>query len=412
LDFYELIFYFAAGLGFLVAFNLGANDVANSMASAVGAKAITMRQAITIAAVLNFIGAVFLGSRVTATISSGIVDPASISDPHALTLGLCSALLAAVFWVLFSTMVSLPVSSTHSVVGAMLGFGLVAAGPGSVHWATLITIALSWVVSPFIAAAISFGLYKLILRTIQTGPGQMKQLMHWAPIWLAVIAGVVAYSFLYHTNIGEELALSGPAALGASLAIALLVWLAGRAMRNHLPKLKHEHPDPVEERFRRLQVFTSCFVALAHGSNDVANALGPVVAIYALAKHHDLLSSVEIPWPILMIGGLGIAAGISLLGHRVIKTVGEGITKLDNRRGFSADLATATTIMAASDLGLPVSSTTAAVGAVTGVGLARGRARIDLSILRRIFLYWVLTVPISALSCMLIYWLLKIVFPQ
>jgi PiT family inorganic phosphate transporter len=181
-------------------------------------------------------------------------------------------------------------------------------------------------------------------------------------------------------------------------------------MRNHLPTLKNEHPDPVEERFRRLQVFTSCYVSLAHGSNDVANALGPVVAIYTLAQHHDLVSTTQIPWPILIIGGLGLAAGITLLGHRVMKTVGESITKLDNRRGFSADLATATTIMAASDLGLPVSSTTAAVGAVTGVGLARGRAHIDLAVLRRIFLYWVLTVPVSALTCMLIYWFLRALF--
>lgn len=410
MDFFELSFYFAAGLGFLVAFNLGANDVANSMASAVGAKAITIRQAVSIAAALNFVGAVFLGSRVTATISSDIVDPAAVGDPQALTLGLCAALLAAVFWVLFSTLASLPVSSTHSVVGAMMGFGLVTAGPAAVHWPTLITIVLSWIVSPFIAAAISFGIYKLIRRTIQAGPDQMKQLTRWIPIWLAVIAGVVAYSFLFHTNIGQELDLSGPAASGASLAVALTVWIAGRALRNRLPKPKEESADPVEERFRRLQVLTSCYVALAHGSNDVANALGPVVAIYTLAKHHQLVSSADIPWPILLLGGLGIAAGILLLGHKVMKTVGEGITKLDNRRGFSVDLATATTIMAASDMGLPVSSTTAAVGAVTGVGLARGVSHIDVSVLRRIFLYWVLTVPVSAFSCMLIYWLLRGLF--
>ncbi len=334
------------------------------------------------------------------------MDPAAVGSPQALTLGLCAALLAAVFWVFFATLASLPVSSTHSVVGAMLGFGLVTSGTAAVHWPTLITIVLSWIVSPFMAAAISFGIYKLIRHTIQAGPNQMKQLMHWAPIWLGVIAGIVVYSFLFHTNIGQELAISGP----ASLAIALAVWVSSRAMRNHLPILRHENPDPLEERFSRLQVFTSCYVSLAHGSNDVANALGPVVAIYTLAKHHDLVSSADIPWPILIIGGLGIATGIMLLGQKVMKTIGEGITKLDNQRGFAADLATATTIMAASDLSLPVSSTTAAVGAVTGVGLARGMAHIDTSVLRRIFLYRVLTVPVSAFSCMVIYWVLRAVF--
>ena len=400
MDIYDIFFYMSLGAGFLMAFNLGANDVANSMASAVGARAITVRQAVFIASILNFVGAVFLGSHVTATISKGIINPAAINDPKLVMVGMFAALLAAGVWVLVATLTSLPVSSTHSIVGAITGFGLVAGGPQVVNWLKMGGIVMSWVISPFLAAGIAFFIFSHIRKYIQ-------QAEKWAPIWVAVTLSMISLSFLYKTPVGKSLHLHWAVSLAIAAAFSVLAWLLGKMFVNRIAIDEEEGAEGVEKVFRKLQVGTSCYVALSQGANDVANAIGPVAAIYLIAKEHVLLEKADVPLSMLILGGFGIAVGISLLGHKVMATVGEKITTLTNTRGFAVDIGAASTVLIASNLGLPVSTTHAAVGGVVGVGLARGFSAVDFRVLLKIVAYWVATVPIAALTSIIFFVLLK-----
>lgn len=407
MDIYDLFLYMSLGAGFLMAFNLGANDVANSMASAVGARAITIKQAVFIAGILNFVGAVFLGSHVTATISKGIINPEAITDPKLLMIGMFAALLAAALWVLVATLTSLPVSSTHSIVGAIMGFGLIAGGPDVVNWLKMGGIVLSWIISPFFAALIAFFIFSHIRKYILFKRDFIHQAKKWAPIWVAVTLSMISLSFLYKTPAGKSLELHWIEALGVAGLLSFLAWLAARFFAAKIVLNEEEGAEGVERLFRRMQVGTSCYVALSQGANDVANAIGPVAAIYLIAKEHVLLAKADVPWPMLVLGGLGIAVGIALLGHKVMATVGQKITTLTNTRGFAVDFGAASTVLVASNLGLPVSTTHAAVGGVVGVGLARGFHAVDFRVLLRIVAYWVATVPIAALTSIVIFVLLK-----
>ncbi|BDQ33808.1 inorganic phosphate transporter [Pseudodesulfovibrio portus] len=407
MDIYDLFLYMSLGAGFLMAFNLGANDVANSMASAVGARAITIRQAVFIAGILNFVGAVFLGSHVTATISKGIINPEAITDPKIIMIGMFAALLAAALWVLVATLTSLPVSSTHSIVGAITGFGLIAGGPNVVNWLKMGGIVLSWVISPFFAAAIAYFIFTHIRKYILFKRDFIHQAKKWAPIWVAITLAMISLSFLYKTPAGKSLHLHWVASLGVAAFLSFLAWLVARYFAAKIILDEEEGAEGVERIFRKMQVGTSCYVALSQGANDVANAIGPVAAIYLIAKEHVLLSKAEVPWPMLVLGGVGIAVGIGLLGHKVMATVGQKITTLTNTRGFAVDFGAASTVLVASNLGLPVSTTHAAVGGVVGVGLARGFHAVDFRVLLRIVAYWVATVPIAALTSIVIFVLLK-----
>lgn len=409
MDFYDLFFYLSMAAGLLMAFGLGANDVANSMASAVGARAISVRQAVYIAGILNFVGAVFLGSQVTATISKGIIDPSTITDPQVLTLGMFSALLAAGLWVVVATLTSLPVSSTHSIVGAILGFGFLVGGPDTVNWLKMGGIVMSWIISPFFAATIGFLIFSHIRKTIFVSHDFIRQAMKWGAIWMSLTCGLIVVSFFYKTPFGDKLDLSLPAIMVVCVAVMLAAWALSRM------GLRKLVPDPavgaegVEQVFRKMQIFTSCYVALSQGANDVANAIGPVAAVYVLAKTGMLAAKADVPLFMLVLGGGGIALGIGLLGHKVMATVGEKITTLTNTRGFAVDMGAATTVLVASNLGLPVSTTHAAVGAVTGVGLARGFKAVDFGVLLKIVAYWVLTVPVAAFTSVVIYRLLDLI---
>ncbi|WP_147820078.1 inorganic phosphate transporter [Salidesulfovibrio onnuriiensis] len=406
MDLYDLFFYMSLFAGFMMAFNLGANDVANSMASAVGAKAITVRQAVLIAGVLNFAGAVFLGSHVTATVSKGIIDPSRI-DATVMMIGMFSALLAAGVWVLIATLTSLPVSSTHSIVGAITGFGISAGGMDVVNWLKMGGIVMSWVISPFFAAIIGFVVFSHIRRFILYKKHFIEQARRWAPFWVAVTAILISLSFLYKTPIGKSLALPWPVSIGIAVALSAVVFLLARMWVNRIVVNVEEGAEGVEMVFRKMQVGTSCYVALSQGANDVANAIGPVAAIYLIAKEHQLLAKAEVPLVMLVLGGLGIAVGIAVLGHKVMATVGQKLTTLTNTRGFAVDFGAASTVLVASNLGLPVSTTHAAVGAVVGVGIARGFGAVDFRVLGKIVFYWVLTVPIAAFTSILIFELLK-----
>jgi len=394
--------------GFYMAWNIGANDVANSMASAVGAKAITIRQAVFIAGILNLLGATFIGSHVTNTIRKGIVSTEILGDPHIALIGALSALLAAALWVSFATWKSLPVSTTHSIVGAMIGFGVMAGGFGVINWGKLGAVVLSWIVSPLFALVISFLLFKAIVRVIMVHQDAVARAMRLSPLFIGMALFVVVLSFLFKTPLGKKLAIGTPLALLLAFAAAVIFGMAARKIL--LKLIDPESESGVEEIFRRIQIGTSCYVALAQGANDVANAIGPLAVIYFLVKTGKIGGEVPVPVFLLLFGGVGIACGIAMAGYRVMETLGTKITTLTNTRGFSVDFAAATTVLVASKLGLPVSTTHAAVGGVIGVGLAGGIEAVNLAIVLRIILYWILTVPAAALTSVILFMLLQLVF--
>jgi PiT family inorganic phosphate transporter len=395
--------------GFYMAWNIGANDVANSMASAVGAKAITIRQAIFIAGILNVVGAVFIGSHVTDTIRKGIVATTVMSDPHLAMLGALSALLAAALWVSFATWRSLPVSTTHSIVGAMIGFGIVAGGFSVIQWGKLGAVVLSWVISPVFSLMIGYTTFKVIVNLILSKKDPFQQALRLSPWFIGLAVFVVVLSFLFKTPLGSSLSIETPSALLIALASSGLLGYAGKRLLIHFLSGLGQNGGE-EEVFRRIQIGTSCYVALAQGANDVANAIGPLAVIYFLVKTGGVGAKVPVPTFLLLFGGVGIACGIGMAGHRVMETIGSKITTLTNTRGFSVDFAAATTVLIASKLGLPVSTTHAAVGGVMGVGLARGLEAVNFRIIFQIIIYWVLTVPAAALTSIVIFKVLEYFF--
>lgn len=380
--------------------------MANSMASAVGAKAITLKQAILIAGILNVLGATFIGSHVTDTIRKGIVATHILADPRLIIIGALSALLAASLWVSFATWKSLPVSTTHSIVGAMVGFGIMAGGTSVINWAKLSGVVLSWVISPLFSMIISFTMLKFIIRYIVSVKNPFTQALKLAPFFIGMTSFVVFLSFLFKTPLGQNLAMKNHTALSISLVASIFSGFLGTLLIKRFVKPVNNQKG-AEEIFRKIQIGTSCYVALAQGANDVANAIGPLAVIFFLVKTGTVAETIPVPTFLLLYGGIGIACGISMAGYRVMETLGTKITTLTNTRGFSVDFAAATTVLIASKLGLPVSTTHAAVGGVLGVGLARGIEAVNFGIVLKIMLYWVLTVPASAITSMIIFWVLK-----
>ena len=393
--------------GFYMAWNIGANDVANSMASAVGAKAITIRQAIFIAGILNVVGAVFIGSHVTNTIRKGIVSTEILSDPHVALIGALSALLAAALWVSFATWKSLPVSTTHSIVGAMIGFGIMAGGFSVINWAKLAAVVMSWVISPVFSLVISYLIFKTIVKLILVKKNAFIRSLSLSPVFIGMTAFVVVLSFLFKTPLGKTLSIDTWTALLVALVIGGLVGYAGKGLLRRFTR--PDDDDSTEQVFRKIQIGTSCYVALAQGANDVANAIGPLAVIYFLVKSGNVGAKVPVPAWLLLFGGVGIACGIGMAGHRVMETIGTKITTLTNTRGFAVDFAAASTVLLASKLGLPVSTTHAAVGGVIGVGLAGGIEAVNFGVVFQIMLYWFLTVPAAAVTSMIIFKILQVV---
>ena len=389
--------------GFYMAWNIGANDVANSMASAVGAKAITLRQAIFIAGFLNIIGAMFLGSHVTNTIRKGIVSTDILADPNMALIGALSALLAAALWVSFATWKSLPVSTTHSIVGAMIGFGIMAGGVDVINWVKLGAVVASWIISPFLSMIIAYLMFKFIVNVVYTNKNPSVISLWLSPLFIGLALFVVALSFLFKTPLGKTLSVSIPTALFYAVIIATVGGFIGKSLISRFG-MKHEG-DETETIFRKIQIGTSCYVALAQGANDVANAIGPLALIYYIVNTGSVTGINKVPVPLFLLGfgGIGIAAGVGMAGRRVIETVGTKITNLNNTRGFAVDFAAATTVMAASKMGLPVSTTHAAVGGVIGVGVARGFEAVNFTVIYKIVLYWILTVPAAALTSMVLF---------
>jgi PiT family inorganic phosphate transporter len=393
--------------GFYMAWNIGANDVANSMASAVGAKAITIRQAVFIAGILNIVGAIFIGSHVTNTIRKGIVSTEILADPHLALIGALAALLAAALWVSFATWKSLPVSTTHSIVGAMIGFGIMAGGFGVIQWGKLLAVVLSWLISPVFSLVVAFVMFKFIVKVIISRRNSFLRALKLSPLMIGMAIFIVVLSFLFKTPLGKTLSLDMPTAVLIAFLIAASVGFLGKKLLTRF--IKNDGGRGVEEIFRRIQIGTSCYVALAQGANDVANAIGPLAVIYFLVKTGSVGAKVPVPSFLLMFGGVGIACGISMAGYRVMDTIGKKITTLTNTRGFAVDFAAATTVLVASKLGLPVSTTHAAVGGVLGVGFAGGIEAVNFAVVFRIILYWVLTVPAAAVTSMVIFKILQLI---
>ena len=393
-----------------MAWNIGANDVANSMAPAVGAKAITIRQAVFISGILNIVGATFIGSHVTNTIRNGIVSTEVMSDPNVVLAGALAAMLAAALWVSFATWRSLPVSTTHSIVGAMIGFGITAGGFSAIKWEKLGAIVLSWIISPVFSLIIGFFMFKVIIKVILSRDAVFKQSIRTSPYFIGITIFVVVLSFVFKTPLGKKLTISTPMALIAAFFFAAAFGYLGKTLLKKFLSQKEENTNGAEEVFRRIQIGTACYIALAQGANDVANAIGPLAVIYFLVQTGTVGAQVPVPIFLLLFGGVGIALGIGMAGKRVMTTIGTKITTLTNTRGFAVSFSAATTVLVASKLGLPVSTTHAAVGGVMGVGLARGIDAVNFRIIFQIMIYWVLTVPASAITSMIVYKIIRIFY--
>jgi PiT family inorganic phosphate transporter len=396
----------ASAIAFYMAWSIGANDVANSMATAVGAKAITFKQAVLIAGVLNFIGAVFVGSHVTDTVRKGIVDPIGINN-QLLLLGFIASLLAAAIWVTLSTWKEMPISTTHSIIGALMGFGLVAGGTQVVMWNKVGSVVASWVLSPVVGCILAFIVFKIIVKTIfaKERPVQAAKIV--GPIIFGFTAFLIISSLFLKTAISDNYNISSIQGIYIAFFVAIVVVILGLFFFRKIKEKGPEDYSTVENIFRKLQVGTSCYVAFAHGANDVANAIGPIASIIPLAQGLSIGDQVTVPTWILALGGAGIAFGCMTWGRRVMRTVGKRITNLTNTRGFSVDFGAATTVLIASKMGLPISTSHTVVGAVIGVGLARGLEAIDLSVIRKIVISWLITLPVAAGTSIVIFLLLR-----
>jgi PiT family inorganic phosphate transporter len=406
----------AAVFGLFMAWGIGANDVANAMATSVGSKALTIRQAILVAAIFEFLGAVLAGGAVTSTIRQGIVDADLLSGtPELLIYGMLSSLLAAGTWLLIASKNGWPVSTTHSIVGAIVGFAAVGIGLDAVKWSQVGTIILSWVVSPLTAGFIAFLIYESVQRLILRQDDPLEKARRYVPIYIFLAAFTITLVTLLKglSHVGMEISLTRSylLAVGIAATIAVVGAFAIRRIKPDKKLDKKQHFYTVERVFAVLMVVTACSMAFAHGSNDVANAIGPLAAVISVAQSGIVGSKSAIPPWVLMLGGAGIVVGLATYGRHVIATVGQKITQLTPSRGFAAELAAATTIVIASGTGLPISTTHTLVGAVLGVGLARGIDAIDLRVVGRVMLSWVVTIPVGAGLAILFFFIFKSVLP-
>ncbi|MDJ0933779.1 MAG: inorganic phosphate transporter [Kiloniellales bacterium] len=402
--------------GLYMTWGIGANDVANVMGTSVGSGAITVTTAIIIAGIFEFAGAALAGGHVTATIRKGIIDPTPIvNTPEVLIFGMLAALLAAAVWLMIASSRGWPVSTTHSIVGAVVGFAIAGIGLDAVKWDKIGQIVASWVVSPVLGGTIAFILMISIRRLILNTDNPFQSAKRWGPIYVFLVGFVIALVTLFKGLKHLKLDLSIPMSFLAATVIGLIVAAIGWALISRVKvdetADQEYHFASVEKVFVPMMLFTACGMAFAHGSNDVANGVGPLAAVYGLIQSGgEVAQKSELPIWILLLGGFGIVVGLATYGYKVMRTIGTKITELTPTRGFSATMAAAATVVLASRTGMPVSTTHIAVGAVMGVGLARGIGAIDLRVIGGIVVSWIVTLPIGGVLAALFYFTLKGMF--
>ncbi len=416
-----VVIWIAVATGIYMAWNIGANDVANAMGTSVGSGALTLRRAIIVAGIFELAGAVMVGGHVTETVRKGILDPTlfmvtgafGAEGPFILALGMAAALLAAAIWLQIATMAGLPVSTTHSIVGAVVGFGLVAVGADAVEWAKLGQIAASWVVSPALGGLLGYLTFVTIRRHILHNPDPVKATIRLAPYIIMVVGTILALTFVYKAlkNVVPD---PHPfVTILAALGVGGVAALVSRRIITPKPDQMPRDPQAyVEKVFAGLQIVTAAFVAFAHGSNDVANAVGPLAAVLGIASEGftDIPSSSPVPIWVLALGGVGIVVGLATWGYKVIATIGKHITEITPTRGFAAEFGAATTVLMASRLGMPISTTHTLVGAVIGVGFAQGIGALNMRTIRNIINSWIATLPAAAGLSALIFVIFRSIF--
>jgi len=406
----------AGVVGFFMAWGIGANDVANAMGTSVGSKALTIKQAIIIAMVFEFAGAYLAGGEVTSTIRKGIIDAAYFVDsPELLVFGMISALFAAATWLLIASILGWPVSTTHSIVGAIVGFAAVGVSPDAVEWAKVLGIVGSWIITPLISGIIAFVIFNSAQKLIFDTENPLAQAKRYVPIYMFLAGFVLALVTIKKGLKHLGLNFTSAEDFIYAVIVAVLVAFIGKIFINRLKfdetAAKKTHYANVEKVFAVLMIVTACAMAFAHGSNDVANAIGPLAAVVSIVGNDGQIAAKSaIAWWILPLGGFGIVAGLALFGHKVIATIGNGITHLTPSRGFAAELAAACTVVIASGTGLPISTTQTLVGAVLGVGMARGIAAINLTVVRNIVVSWVITLPVGAGLSIVFFWGMVAIF--
>lgn len=459
--------------GFYMAWSIGANDVANAMGTSVGSGALTLKRAVIVAAVLEFSGALLVGMHVSETVRKGIIDPEVFSAvPMLFIYGMLAALLSAAIWLQIASFYGWPVSTTHSIVGSILGFGVVVGGVECVYWSKVLSIVASWVVSPLTSGIISFLIFTLIRRTIFHAPKPVEAAKKLTPFLVFAVFFILTLVLVFKglKNLHLDLSFQHSIAVGILVGISAAIVSYFLMLRikiqpdieerqeedttqlemNFEKSLKHLHnlqefstgainkeiskvvnkvselkgliqskpstrDDDIEYRtvekiFIYLQILSACFVAFAHGANDVANAIGPLSAIFAVLKTNTVELNAAVPIWILGLGGIGIVIGLATWGWRVIETVGKRITELTPSRGFAAEFGAATTIVVASKLGLPISTTHTLVGAVLGVGVARGMNALNLTTIRDIIISWLVTIPVGAFLTIILFYIFKFIF--
>ncbi|WP_115717646.1 inorganic phosphate transporter [Gallaecimonas mangrovi] len=403
----------AAVVGFLMAWGIGSNDVANAMGTSVGTRSLTIGQAIVIAMVFEFAGSYLAGGEVTSTIRNGILDPSAFTNhPEVLVLGMIASLLAAGIWLIVASNYGWPVSTTHSIVGAIIGFATVSIGSDAVQWGKTLGIVGSWIITPAISGLIAYFVFTSVQRFIFNTEHPLQNAKRFVPVYMFMTAFVISLVTLKKglSHIGLNLS-NGEDWLYSFIA-SLVVMFAGYLFIGREKFNPSDDKDMgfanVEKVFAILMVLTACAMAFAHGSNDVANAIGPLSAVVSVVEAGgQVAAQSKIAWWILPLGGFGIVLGLAIMGKKVMATVGTGITHLTPSRGFAAQFATATTVVLASGTGLPISTTQTLVGAIMGVGLARGIAALNLSVIRNIVVSWVVTLPAGALLAIVIFWILE-----
>lgn len=461
-------------IGFYMAWNIGANDVSNAMGTSVGSGALTLRRAVVLAAILEFSGAYFVGANVSETMQHGLIDTSMFAaEPLILVLGMCGALFGTGVWLQIASYFGWPVSTTHAIVGAIIGFGWAIGGAEAVKWSEISAIVASWIISPLISGAISFFIFSILQKKILFALNPSEATKKMLPLLVFIVLATFTLSLIFNGLKNLHLVITFPKALFIAMLVGSLGALCAHllirrrlpftettsiASSRHLPHtvislekaMKHlqrvhvasfdtthdkvgklltevqelsqtlkketsfvertSEYRSVEKMFVFLQILSACFVAFAHGSNDVANAIGPVSAVLDIIDQGKLADTSPVPGWLLAFGGVGIVIGLATWGWRVIETVGRKITELTPTRGFSAEFGAATTILIASKIGFPISTTHCLVGAVLGVGLARGMRAINLNMIRDIILSWVITIPASAIMSIIAFYCLKSLF--